>query len=272
MAGNASIPTCTRSREPSVSESASSILFCSWKALARAISSRPGVCLTIPFSLLFPFPFPFPSRSHALSPSHPLFPYLSRSQSHRHVCPPHPHHFHCHCHHQDGSFHCSVLWDPPSSQHHHRREISHPNSVGLRSGIHLAYTASSLAAESLPREHLYHPKRNAQRCVYPLASWLSADWSDQLDPRRHGGCPISHCSFGCRFCQTFAPYISGRLATTPEKVNYCSSGAATSAGIVKSVLYGGVCSSSPVCAGVCEGVSIVSCNETCRINIRSIDD
>ena len=38
------------------------------------------------------------------------------------------------------------------------------------------------------------------------------------------------------------------------------------------LLYGGVRSSSRVCAGVCEGVSIVSCNETCRIDIRSIDD
>jgi len=38
------------------------------------------------------------------------------------------------------------------------------------------------------------------------------------------------------------------------------------------LLYGGVCSSSRVCAGVCKGVSIVSGNETCRIDIRSIDD
>jgi len=38
------------------------------------------------------------------------------------------------------------------------------------------------------------------------------------------------------------------------------------------VLYGGMCSSSRVCAGICEGLSIVSCNETCRIDIRSIDD
>jgi len=38
------------------------------------------------------------------------------------------------------------------------------------------------------------------------------------------------------------------------------------------LLYGGERSSSRVCAGVCEGVSIVSCNETCRIDIRSIDD
>jgi len=37
-------------------------------------------------------------------------------------------------------------------------------------------------------------------------------------------------------------------------------------------LYGGVCSSSRVCEGVCKGVSIVSCNKTCRINIRSIDE
>jgi len=38
------------------------------------------------------------------------------------------------------------------------------------------------------------------------------------------------------------------------------------------LLYGDVCSSSRVCAGVCEGVSILSCNETCRIDIWSIDD
>jgi len=37
------------------------------------------------------------------------------------------------------------------------------------------------------------------------------------------------------------------------------------------LLYGGVRSSSRVCAGVCAGVSIESCNETCRIDIRSID-
>jgi hypothetical protein len=38
------------------------------------------------------------------------------------------------------------------------------------------------------------------------------------------------------------------------------------------VLYSGVCSDSRVCAGVCEGVSIVPCNETSRIDIRLIDD
>jgi len=38
------------------------------------------------------------------------------------------------------------------------------------------------------------------------------------------------------------------------------------------VLYGGECSSNRVCAGVCEGVSPVACNMTCRIEIRSIDD
>jgi hypothetical protein len=38
------------------------------------------------------------------------------------------------------------------------------------------------------------------------------------------------------------------------------------------LLYSGMCSSSRVCAGICEGVSIVSCNETCRIDIRLIDD
>jgi len=40
----------------------------------------------------------------------------------------------------------------------------------------------------------------------------------------------------------------------------------------QNLLYGGVCSSSRVCAGVCDGVSIVLCDETCRIDIRSIDD
>jgi len=38
------------------------------------------------------------------------------------------------------------------------------------------------------------------------------------------------------------------------------------------LLYGGVCSSSRVCVGECEGVSILSCNEICHIDIRSIDD
>jgi len=42
-------------------------------------------------------------------------------------------------------------------------------------------------------------------------------------------------------------------------------------GRAHNLLYGGVRSSSRVCAGVCEGVSIVSCNETCRIDIRSVD-
>jgi len=42
--------------------------------------------------------------------------------------------------------------------------------------------------------------------------------------------------------------------------------------IIQGLLYGGVRSSSRVCAGVCEGVSVVSCNGTCRIDIRSIDD
>jgi len=36
------------------------------------------------------------------------------------------------------------------------------------------------------------------------------------------------------FCQTFAPYMSGTLPTTPDNVNSCSFGGATSAGIVKS--------------------------------------
>ena len=38
------------------------------------------------------------------------------------------------------------------------------------------------------------------------------------------------------------------------------------------LLYGGVRLSSRVCAGVCKGMTIVSCNETCRMDIRSIDD
>jgi len=37
-------------------------------------------------------------------------------------------------------------------------------------------------------------------------------------------------------------------------------------------MYGGVHSSSQVCAGICEGESIVLCNETYRTYIRFIDD
>jgi hypothetical protein len=43
-----------------MSDSASYVSFCNCKATAREISSPPGVCLTIPFPLLFPFPFPCP--------------------------------------------------------------------------------------------------------------------------------------------------------------------------------------------------------------------
>jgi hypothetical protein len=42
-----------------------------------------------------------------------------------------------------------------------------------------------------------------------------------------------------------------------------------SAGVL---LYGGMCSSSPVCVGVSNGVSIVSWNEIYRIDLRSIND
>jgi hypothetical protein len=38
------------------------------------------------------------------------------------------------------------------------------------------------------------------------------------------------------------------------------------------LLYGGGCFCSRVCACVCEGVSMVSCNESCRIDIKSIND
>jgi len=38
-----------------------------------------------------------------------------------------------------------------------------------------------------------------------------------------------------------------------------------------SLLYGVLCTSSRVCAGKSESASIVSCNETCHIDIRLID-
>jgi len=41
---------------------------------------------------------------------------------------------------------------------------------------------------------------------------------------------------------------------------------------IPSVLYSSVFSSRPVCASRCEGVCIESCEETCRIDIRLIDD
>jgi len=37
-------------------------------------------------------------------------------------------------------------------------------------------------------------------------------------------------------------------------------------------LYSGMCSSTQVSAGRCDRVSVVSCSETCRIEIRSIDN
>jgi len=185
---------------------------------------------------LYRFPSPSPSLRPLPSPapSHPLFSSLCRSPSYHPTCPPHPHCSHCHCHRQDGSVHRSALWDPPSCHHHHSHQLSQPNSVVSRPGCRLACTASSLAAQSLPCDHRHRTKRNARRGVERSPSWLSADWSDRLDPQRHRGCPTSHCSFGRGFCQSFAPYMSGRQPTTAEEANSCSCGVATSAGIVKS--------------------------------------
>jgi len=80
---------------------------------------------------------PSPSHSCSLSPSHPLFPSLSQSLSHRPASASHPVSCHCHCQQQDGSFHCSAHRDPPSSLYHHPCQLSHPNSVVFRPGCHL---------------------------------------------------------------------------------------------------------------------------------------
>jgi len=161
-----------------------------------------------------------------------MLPSLSRSLSH---CPeslPHPHRRHCDCHHQDTDINHSALRDPPSSHIHYPHRLYHPNSVE-RPGGHLACTGGGLVAQSLPRDYRYLTRRNAWRGVQPSPSRLSADRSDQLDPQRDGGCPIPKCLFGRGFCPTFAPYMTGRMPTTPEKVNTCIRGLATSAGIVK---------------------------------------
>jgi len=65
-------------------------------------------------------------------------------------------------------------------------------------------------------------------------SWLSVAWSYQLDPWSLGGCPTFNCSFRCRLCQSFAPYMSGRLPTNPDKTHSCSCAVATLVGILKS--------------------------------------
>ena len=51
-------------------------------------------CSLYHFPSLYRFPSPYP----ALSTSRPVFSSLSRSLSHRPVCPPHPHHFYWHLH------------------------------------------------------------------------------------------------------------------------------------------------------------------------------
>ena len=61
MAGNASLGKNTHSRYPSVSESASYLIFSNLQTRAPVISSPPGVSLTIPLPLRFPFLSPFPS-------------------------------------------------------------------------------------------------------------------------------------------------------------------------------------------------------------------
>jgi hypothetical protein len=47
---------------------------------------------------------------------------------------------------------------------------------------------------------------------------------------------------------------------------------ALSKGKAHNLLYSGVCSGSRVCACVCKVVSTVSCTETCRIDISSINE
>ena len=76
--------------------------------------------------------------------------------------------------------------------------------------------------------------RNAHQCVITSQSSLSVHWMDQHDPQTSGGWPTFKCSFCPRFCQTFAPYLSGRLPTTPKKRKSCSCGATILAGIVTS--------------------------------------
>jgi len=199
---------------------------------------------------LYYSPFPstsitlLPSPSLSLSPSHPqlpchscshpLCPSLSRSRCHHPAWLPHPCHHHCHCHRQDHLFHRSASYDMSSSHYHHSCRLSHPNLVVEHPGSRLACTAGKLMAQSLPWDHPYSTKRIPPQCVQHSPSWLSANQSDQLEPKRHGGCATSNWSFGTRFCQTCAPYISGRLPTTPAKANNCYCSAAASAGIVKS--------------------------------------
>jgi len=101
-----------------------------------------------------------------------------------------------------------------------------------RPGRRLAWTSSSLAAQSLPWDHCYCTKGTAWQCILPSLSWLSEDWSDWLGPRRPTGCHTSDCLHCHRFCETFAPNKSGRLPTTPAKANTCCCGAAPFARIV----------------------------------------
>jgi len=149
------------------------------------------------------------------------------------VCPPHPRCHHCHCHCLDASFNRLQLQNLPSSDHHHPRRLSLPHSVVERPGSHLACTSSIFAGQSLHWDHRYLTRTSACWWLSLSQSRLSADWSDWLDPPRHGGCPTSNCSFGLGLCQTFAPYMCAGTPPLPKRRTPCSYGAATSGGIVK---------------------------------------
>jgi hypothetical protein len=125
----------------------------------------------------------------------------------------------------------------------------------FRGSIHLVYGLARLWINAiLGTQNILHIRgKGWQRhtrvfCVY-LQSLIFSVLSVPSNSYTHG-CQLEEFSLVNRW------YIPTRCGTSWSS----------------NLLYGGGCSSSQVCAGVCEGESIVSCNETCRIDIRSIDD
>jgi len=230
-----------------MSESASCISFYNCKATAWNPSSPPGVCLTIPVPLPFPFPFPFPSSVAFPFPFPFPFPFS--------VALPFPFPYCVAFTFQvpfaprciSSSRSLSSFWLP--SPRWLLPPLGAPRSAqfsSLSSSAIISSQLSGLMARKLPGLYCrqlcgsifalrsaqqYQEKRSP--CIRPPTSWLAADQRYQLDPWIQGGCPTYNWSFGRGFCQTFAPYMSGRPPTTPAEVNSCSWSPATSAGMVK---------------------------------------
>jgi hypothetical protein len=168
-----------------------------------------------------------------------------------------------------------ILSDHPNTNLHHTMQISILDNV-QKCIFHFMKTHERLDKYnsiwlSVPAYHNLTPKNQSYE---KDSQWHGKEMKEMsryllgvVTQSLRGGSPTQHPIFNRAIQCTRAVLVFSMYA------RYRSHNDATLSSMEEALLlYSGVCSSSGVCAGVCEGVSIVSCDETCRINIRSIDD